>query len=50
MQLSEYFANFLSKFQCGFRQGFGTQYCLLVMIEKSQAMPITYCKAKPLWF
>ena len=33
-QLNEYFANFLSKFQCGFRQGFSAQHCLLVMIEK----------------
>ena len=33
-QLNQYFANFLSKFQCGFRQGFSTQHCLLVMIEK----------------
>ena len=30
----EYFSNFLSKYQCGFRQGFSTQYCLLVMNEK----------------
>ena len=33
-QVNEYFANFLSKFQCGFRKGFSTQHCLLVMIEK----------------
>ena len=33
-QLNEYFANFLSKFQCGFRQGFSAQHYLLVMIEK----------------
>ena len=33
-QLNEYFAYFLSKFQCGFQQGFSTQHCLLVMIEK----------------
>ena len=31
-QLNEYFAKFLSKFQCGFRKGFSTQHCLLVMI------------------
>ena len=29
-QLNEYFANFLSKYQCGFR----TQHRLLLMIEK----------------
>ena len=33
-QLNEYFANFLSKYQCGFPQGISTQHCLLVMIEK----------------
>ena len=33
-QLIEYFAKFLSKFQCGFRKGFSTQHCLLVLIEK----------------
>ena len=33
-QLNEYFANFLSKYQCGFRQRFSTQHRLLVMIEK----------------
>ena len=29
-----YFENILSKFQCGFRNGFNTQHCLLLMIEK----------------
>ena len=29
-----YFENILSKFRCGFRKGFSTQHCLLVMIEK----------------
>ena len=33
-QLNECFANFLSKFQCGFQQGFSTQHFLLIMIEK----------------
>ena len=33
-QLNEYFAKFLSKFQCDFRKGFSTQHCLLVMIKK----------------
>ena len=33
-QLDEYFSDLLSKYQCGFRQGYGTQNCLLVMIEK----------------
>ena len=33
-QLNEYFANFLSEYQWGFRQGFNTQHCILVIIEK----------------
>ena len=33
-QLSIYFEEILSKFQCGFRKGFGTQHCLLLMLEK----------------
>ena len=33
-QLNEYFANFLSKFQCDFRQGFSSQYFHFVMMEK----------------
>ena len=33
-QINEYFESLLSTFQCGFRQGFSTQHCLLVMVEK----------------
>ena len=33
-QINEYFESLLSKFQCGFRQGFSAQHCLLVMVEK----------------
>ena len=33
-QLDEYFSDLLSKYQCGFRKGYGTQNCLLAMIEK----------------
>ena len=33
-QLSTYFEKILSKFQCGFRKGFSTQHCLLLMLEK----------------
>ena len=33
-QMNNFFINKLSKYQCGFRKGFGTQHCLLVMIEK----------------
>ena len=35
-QLYIYFENILSEFQCGFRKGFSTQHCLLLMIEKSK--------------
>ena len=33
-QLDEYFNDLLSKYQCGFKQCYGTQNCLLTMIEK----------------
>ena len=33
-QLYIYFENILSEFQCGFRKGFNTHHCLLLMIEK----------------
>ena len=33
-QMNNFFINKLSRYQCGFRKGFGTQHCLLVMIEK----------------
>ena len=32
-QINEYFESPLSKFQCGFRQGFSAQHCFLVMVE-----------------
>ena len=32
-QLLDFFDNILSKFQCGFRKGYGTQHCLLLMLE-----------------
>ena len=32
-QLLEFFDNILSKFQCGFRKGYGTQHCLLLMLK-----------------
>ena len=31
-QLLEFFDNILSKFRCGFRKGYGTQHCLLLML------------------
>ena len=33
-QLDEYFSDLLSKYHCGFREGHGTQNCLLAMIDK----------------
>ena len=33
-QLYEYFENILFQSQCGFRKGYSTQHCLLVLIEK----------------
>ena len=33
-QLKGDFDKLLSKYQCGFRKGFTTEYCLLPMIEK----------------
>ena len=35
-QMYKYFNHILSKWQCGFRKGFSTQHCLLVMTEKWQ--------------
>ena len=34
--MSEFFDNIFSKYQCGFRKGYSTQHCLLVMIEKQK--------------
>ena len=31
--LKEFFDNILSKFQCGFRKGYGTQHYLLLMLQ-----------------
>ena len=33
-QVSKYFDSLLATNQCGFRKGFSSQYCLLVMLEK----------------
>ena len=35
-QMYKYFNHILSKWQCGFRKGFSTRHCLLVMTEKWQ--------------
>ena len=40
-QINEYFESFLSKFQCGFRQGFNAQHCLLVMLKKLKKLETT---------
>ena len=34
IHIYEYLNKILSKWQCDFRQGYGTQHCLLVMVEK----------------
>ena len=36
VQIYEYLNKFLLKWQCGFRQGYSAQHCLLVMVEKSR--------------
>ena len=33
-QLTNYFEDYFSKYQCGFRKGFSAANCLLPMIEK----------------
>ena len=33
-QLSNFMDQILSKYQCSFRKGYSTQYCLLAMLEK----------------
>ena len=33
-QMSQFFKNIFSKYQCAFRKGFSTQQCLLTMLEK----------------
>ena len=33
-QISKFFEDIFSKYQCGFRKGYSAQHCLLVMIEK----------------
>ena len=32
----KYFDKTLSKYQCGFRQGYNIQHCLLLMVEKQK--------------
>ena len=36
--MAEYFADILSKYQCGFRKDFSPQPCLLVLMEKWKKM------------
>ena len=33
-KISKYFDNKFSKFQCGFRKGYSSQLCLIIMLEK----------------
>ena len=44
-QLSKYFDSLLATNQCGFRKGFSSQYCLLVMLEKFKEASTSNCKA-----
>ena len=37
-QVSDYFGDISSKYQCAFRKGYSAQHCLLVMIEKWKQM------------
>ena len=37
-QISDYFEDILSKYQCGFRKGYSAQHCLSVMIERWKQM------------
>ena len=39
-QINEYIDSKLSKYLCGFRAGFSTQYCLIVMIENGERLLI----------
>ena len=34
LRLYSFMPEFLSKYQCSFRKGYSTQYCLLAMLEK----------------
>ena len=43
-QINEHFKTLLSKFQCGFRQGFSAQHCLLMMVEKTKKKKIEITK------
>ena len=33
-QMSQFFENIFSKYQCGFWKGFNTQQCILAVLEK----------------
>ena len=33
-ELTTFFDNILSKYQCGFRKGIGTKHCILLILEK----------------
>ena len=37
-QISAFFDNIFSKYQCGFRKGYSTQHCLLTILEKWKKM------------
>ena len=33
-QMYQYFDQIISRYQCSFRQGYNTQHCLLMMVDK----------------
>ena len=37
LQINKYMGAKLSKYQCGFRKGYSSQHCLLIMLEKWRA-------------
>ncbi len=39
-QLNDFFDSKLSQYQCGFRKGYSSQYCLLLMLEKWKKVSI----------
>ena len=42
--ISQFMANKLSPYLCGFRKGYSTQYCLLVMLERFRKALDKKCK------
>ena len=43
-EIGEFMENFFSKFQCGFREGYSTQQCLITLIEKWKSATFDFNK------